>query len=73
MASSFKIPPGPTPVVNNGQVAINVVLLVLGPIFVALRFWARKIKRQPCLSDDYTILAALVSAALTRATNERQV
>ncbi|KAF1950073.1 hypothetical protein CC80DRAFT_248826 [Byssothecium circinans] len=60
MAPSFKIPPGPTPVVNNGQVAINAVLLVLGPIFVALRFWARKIKRQPWLGDDYTILAALI-------------
>lgn len=60
MSSSFKIPPGPTPIVNNGQVAINAVLLVLGPVFVALRFWARTIKRQPFLGDDYSILCALI-------------
>jgi hypothetical protein len=57
------MPSGPIPIVNNGQVAVSAVLLAIGPVFVILRFWARKIKKQPLQWDDYTILLALVGIA----------
>ena len=39
----------------------SILFLILPPIFVALRIWARRLKRTPLCFNDYAIIVALVS------------
>ena len=47
----------------------SLIFLVLPPIFVALRLWARRLKRTSLCFNDYAIIFAMVSTLLKVFTN----
>ncbi|KAK0515948.1 hypothetical protein JMJ35_001982 [Cladonia borealis] len=52
---------------SNGRaralLGASVLFLILPPIFVTLRIWARRLKRTPLCFNDYAIMAALLSTS----------
>lgn len=54
----------PEYVSSSGVLSANIVLPILAIIAVVLRLIARRTKKQYLLSDDYTIIFALVKLSL---------